>query len=77
MQTIKGLIALLLTAVAVFTVVGIFNGETEARYIARLKNKIVADPAGTSLQTASGAAAKFGGMKTNAVVRQKIKNVNL
>lgn len=72
MQTIKGIIALLLATVFVFTAVEIFNSKAEAGYIARLKNTIVANPVGMAKAAPAGAA-------TNVVnqARQKIKNVNL
>lgn len=72
MQTIKGLIALLLTAVAVFTAVEIYNSKAEAKYIAKLKNTI----ADNTVKTAKQSPSK---VTTNAVdqARQKVKNLNL
>jgi hypothetical protein len=94
MQTIKGLIALALAAAVVFAVVVFYNHKTEVKYIAQLKNTIVAEPIKMAKQTtvktvadavhdvkagepANRTAAKAGGVKTNAVARQKVKNANL
>ena len=76
MQTIKGLIALLLVGVAVFTAVTIYNSKTEPKYEAGMKQATLADTVKTARQ-AMTAAAKAGVVKTNGVARQKIKNVNL
>ena len=76
MQTIKGLIALLLVGVAVFTAVTIYNSKTEPRYETGMKQATLAESVKTAKQ-AMTAAAKAGMVKTNAVAGQKIKNVNL
>jgi hypothetical protein len=76
MQTIKGLSALLLVAAAVFTAVTIYNSKTEPKYEAGMKEATLADTVKTTKPTAT-AAASAGMVKTNAVARQKIKNVNL
>ncbi|HEY5233840.1 MAG TPA: hypothetical protein VIK35_09940 [Verrucomicrobiae bacterium] len=76
MQTIKGLIALLLVGAAVFTAVTIYNSRTEPKYEAGMKQATLADTVKTAKQTMT-AATKAGMVKTNGVARQKIKNVNL
>ena len=76
MQTIKGLIALLLVAVAVFTTVTIYNSKTEPKYETGMKQATLAESVKTGKQ-AMTAAAKSGMVNTNAVVRQKIKKANL
>jgi len=43
MQTIKGLIALLLVAIAVFTLVVIYNRKTEPTYETNLKKDTMAE----------------------------------
>ncbi len=72
MQTIKGLIALLLVALAVFIVVETYNRYAEARYIAQLKNMVVASPAQTANQTPAAMAPG-----TASQARQKNKNASL
>lgn len=76
MQTIKGLIALLLVAVAVFAAATIYNSRTEPRYEVGMKQATLAETVKTANQTKT-AAPKSEMVKTNAVARQKIKNVNL
>jgi hypothetical protein len=76
MQTIKGLIALLLVAVAVFTAVTIYNSKTEPKYEAGMKQATMADTVKAAKLTVT-AATRAGMVKTNSVARQKIENVNL
>jgi len=78
MQTIKGLIALVLVAVAVFVVVGRYDIRSQDWYAAKLR-MTTAIKAGTARKHASTVAAKAGGMTTNAVhqARQKAKNASL
>lgn len=78
MQTIKGLIALVLVALAVVVVVGRYDLKSQERYAANLRMTaaIKAVPAGKHAVTV---AAKAGGMTTNAVhqARQNAKNASL
>ena len=72
MQTIKGLIVLLLVAVAVFVVVGLNDIRSQNEYAAKLLKPAAASAVTTGRQTAIKT-------ETNAVrqVRQKIRNANL
>jgi len=76
MLTIKGLIALLLVAGAVFTSVAIYNSKTEPAYEAGLKKATLAETVKAGNQTAT-AAASSKAVTTHSVARQKIKNTNL
>ena len=76
MQTIKGLIALLFVAAAVFFAVLFYNNKTEPAYEAKMKMETLANRIEPAKQTMT-AAAKAGAVKTNTVARQKIKNANL
>ena len=76
MQTIKGLIALLLVAVAVFASVTYYNRKTEPKYEVGLKEATIAESVKTANQT-STAAPGAGMAKTNAVASQKIKSTKL
>ena len=70
MEMIKALIALLLTAVVVFSAVLFYNDRTIPAYEAKI---IKANLAGAAMIAKQTAIEK----RTNVVVRQKIKNSNL
>ncbi len=78
MQTIKGLIALVLVALAVFVVVGRYDIKSQDRYAAKLRTA-TAIKAVAAGKHAATAAAKAGGTTTNTVhqARQKAKNASL
>jgi type IV secretory pathway component VirB8 len=72
MQTIKGLIALLLVAVAIFAIAGLNDIKSQDRYAVKLRNAATAYVVKSGNQTAARTA-------TNVVnqARHKIKNENL
>jgi len=72
MQTIKGLSALLLVAVAVFAMGAMNDIKSRARHAAKLFKPAAASPVATVRLTGTST-------ETNAVhqVRQNIKNANL
>jgi hypothetical protein len=69
MQTVKGLIALVLVMAGVFTAVVIYNGQTEPGYEAKMKQATLSNAVQTTKRLRQKAAS--------AVVRHKIKKANL